>query len=206
MKKLPAILFILLLFPQICFSETVVLIKTNQGDITLSLDEEKAPITVDNFISQMKTGFYDGTIFHRVIDGFMIQGGGFTEQMRQKPAKKTIKNEGSNGLKNDRGTIAMARRGDPDSATVQFFINLKDNGFLNTQRGKPGYAVFGKVTSGMNVVDKIAKVRTTSMGGHRDVPVQAVLIEKVSLLMPEEEKNESGVAEDKGQGKPGNNK
>ena len=162
-----------------------VIIRTSMGDIVLELDRSKAPITVDNFLQYASDGFYSGTIFHRVIDGFMIQGGGFTEAFIQKQTRATIKNEADNGLRNSRGTIAMARTSAPDSATAQFFINLVDNHFLNhtapTQRGW-GYAVFGKVTKGMDVVDNIAKVRTAAKNGHGDVPVNNVIIHSVEIV------------------------
>ena len=154
---------------------------TNHGPIVLELDEGKAPVTVANFLSYVDAGHYDGTIFHRVIDGFMVQGGGFTADMKQKPVKAPIKNEGANGLKNDNYTVAMARTGVRDSATSQFFINVKDNDFLNysgeSQQGW-GYAVFGKVVEGKEIVDKIKKVATGTTGGHQNVPTQAVVIEK----------------------------
>lgn len=159
-------------------------IETSMGSITLELDEVKAPVTVKNFLDYAKAGHYDGTIFHRVIDGFMIQGGGFTKAMDQKPTKAPIKNEAANGLKNARGTIAMARTMIVDSATSQFFINLVDNGFLDFRGPHPsmyGYAVFGKVTSGMDVVDKIAAVRTGNHGMHQNVPVEPVTIKKVTV-------------------------
>ncbi len=155
------------------------------GTIALELDDAKAPITVKNFIDYAKAGHYDGTIFHRVIDGFMIQGGGFTKAMDQKPTKAPIKNEAANGLLNKRGTIAMARTMVVDSATSQFFINLVDNDFLNFRAPTPqffGYAVFGKVTDGMDVVDKIAKVKTGNSGMHQNVPEEPVVIKKVHVL------------------------
>ncbi len=162
-----------------------VVMTTSHGAITLELDAEKAPITVKNFISYTEDGFYDGTIFHRVIDNFMIQGGGFNADMSQKTTNSPIENEADNGLKNDRGTIAMARTMDPHSATAQFFINVKDNDFLN-HSGKNmqgwGYAVFGKVTEGDNVLDAIRGVATGSKAGHQDVPVEAVTIESVKVL------------------------
>jgi cyclophilin family peptidyl-prolyl cis-trans isomerase len=156
--------------------KTLVVLTTSLGEITLELDADKAPITTQNFLSYVDSGHFDGTVFHRVIPDFMIQGGGFTADMKQKPTKAPIQNEAKNGLKNARGTIAMARTNDPNSATAQFFINLKDNDFLDARPGNPGYAVFGKVASGMDVVDKIAKVRTGSRGGHEDVPIEAVTI------------------------------
>ena len=159
-------------------------IETSMGTITLELDEAKAPLTVANFVQYAKEGFYDGTIFHRVIDGFMIQGGGFTKDMNQKETREAIRNEAMNGLKNDRGTIAMARTMVVDSATSQFFINLVDNDFLNFQNPTPqgfGYAVFGKVTDGMDVVDAIGKVRTGNVGYFQNVPAETVTIRKISV-------------------------
>jgi len=157
-------------------------IETSMGSITLELDAAKAPVTVKNFCEYAKAGHYDGTIFHRVIDGFMIQGGGFTPSMDQKPTRDPIKNEATNGLSNARGTIAMARTQIVDSATSQFFINLIDNSFLDHRSADPrgyGYAVFGKVSAGMDVVDKIAKVKTRTVGFHENVPEEAVTIRKV---------------------------
>jgi len=159
-------------------------IETSMGSITLELDEAKAPVTVKNFCAYAKNGHYDGTIFHRVIDGFMIQGGGFTASMDQKPTQAPIKNEAMNGLSNARGTIAMARTMVVDSATSQFFINLIDNSFLDHRSPDPrgfGYAVFGKVTDGMDVVDRIAKVKTRSVGYYENVPEEAVTIRKVHI-------------------------
>ena len=158
--------------------------QTNKGTIVLELDAEKAPATVANFVEYAKSGFYDGTIFHRVIPRFMIQGGGFQPGMTQKAARDPIKNEADNGLKNDLGTIAMARTSDPNSATAQFFINTKDNGFLNHSAPTPqgwGYCVFGKVVEGMDVVQEIEKVSTGTSGGHQDVPNEDVVIEKVTV-------------------------
>ena len=164
---------------------TQVTIKTSLGDIQLELDAEKAPITVENFVSIAKSGYYTDTIFHRVINGFMVQGGGLTADMGNKSSGTTpIQNEANNGLSNDRGTIAMARTMDPHSATSQFFINHKDNGFLNHTGENPqgwGYAVFGKVTEGMDVVDAIADVTTGSSGGHQDVPLEVINIESVTV-------------------------
>jgi peptidyl-prolyl cis-trans isomerase B (cyclophilin B) len=154
---------------------------TNHGAITIELDEAKAPATVENFLSYVRSGFYGNTVFHRVIDGFMIQGGGFEPGMRQKPVQAPIKNEAQNGLRNDRYTIAMARTNDPHSATAQFFINVQDNAFLNHSAPNPqgwGYCVFGKVTEGTDVVDKIKGVKTGSKGFHQDVPAEDVMIEK----------------------------
>lgn len=158
--------------------------ETDLGTIELELDEDKAPATVKNFVDYAESGHYNGTVFHRVIDGFMIQGGGFTPDMNQKPTKAPIRNEAMNGLKNDRGTIAMARTMVVDSATSQFFINLVDNSFLNFSNPTPqgfGYAVFGKVTAGMDVVDAIAKVRTGDFEFHQNVPVKPVVIKSVTI-------------------------
>ena len=160
-------------------------LQTSQGDIVLHLDAEKAPITVENFLGYVKDGFYDGTIFHRVIEGFMVQGGGFDEQMQQKPAQGQIKNEADNGLKNNRGTIAMARTQVVDSASSQFFINLVDNNFLNFSNPTPsgyGYAVFGEVVEGMAVIDAIAGVSTGMRAGHQDVPTETITIIKAETL------------------------
>ena len=156
----------------------MVLVSTSMGDIKLELYEKEAPITVANFLSYVSDGFYDGTVFHRVINNFMIQGGGFTADMRQKPAKPPIKNEADNGLKNERGTVAMARTAAVDSATSQFFINHKDNAFLDNGVRDFGYAVFGKVVEGMEVVDKIAAVRTKA----GDVPVETVTVVSVKKV------------------------
>ncbi len=159
----------------------MVILKTNFGEIKLELDFDKAPVTAANFRDYVKEGFYDGTLFHRVIDGFMIQGGGFTAGMQQKATRDPIECEADNGLKNEVGTIAMARTMDPHSATAQFFINVKDNGFLNhTAKNAQGwgYAVFGKVTAGMDVVEKIKGVATTMKAGHQDVPAEDVVIEQ----------------------------
>lgn len=163
----------------------MVKLSTNFGDITLELNAEKAPITVANFLQYVGSGFYDGVIFHRVINDFMIQGGGFDANMKQKPTKDEIKNEADNGLANNNYTVAMARTSIPDSASSQFFINIADNEFLNhtapTSSGW-GYCVFGKVVAGMDVVDKIKAVKTTSNAGHRDVPIEPVMIEKASVI------------------------
>ena len=156
-----------------------------QGVITLELDAVNAPKSTENFLAYVNKGHYDGTIFHRVIKGFMIQGGGFTADMKQKPTDAPIENEAANGLKNDKYTIAMARTGDPHSATAQFFINVVDNAFLNHTSPTPqgwGYAVFGKVVKGEDVVDAIKKVRTTRKGFHDDVPFDAVVIDKAVAL------------------------
>ena len=159
-------------------------IQTNKGQITIELDAENAPISTDNFLAYVRSGFYDQTIFHRVIPGFMIQGGGFTTDMAQKKTEAPIKNEADNGLKNLRGTLAMARTQVVDSATNQFFINLTDNDFLNHKGTSPnayGYAVFARVTEGMEVVDEIAKVATGNQGHHQDVPKEAVIIESATI-------------------------
>ncbi|TLN05571.1 peptidyl-prolyl cis-trans isomerase [bacterium] len=162
-----------------------VLLKTNFGNITLELDEKNAPKTVDNFLNYALEGFYDGTIFHRVIPGFMIQGGGFSADFVQKPTKAPIKNEATNGLTNMKGMVAMARTSEVDSATAQFFINTVNNPFLNHKSRRAeefGYCVFGWVSEGMDVVEKIEKVKTSSRGMHGDVPVDAVVIESVECL------------------------
>lgn len=162
----------------------MVTLNTIYGSIKLELDAQRAPVTVANFLTYARAGFYDGTLFHRVIDNFMIQGGGFDADMQQKSTREPIENEADNGLKNDFGTIAMARTMEPHSATAQFFINVKDNDFLNhsakTRQGW-GYAVFGKVIEGKEVLDKIRAVPTASRAGHQDVPIEAVIIESVVL-------------------------
>ncbi len=164
----------------------VVVIETTMGKITVELDAENAPNTVANFLTYVDEGYFNDTIFHRVIPNFMIQGGGLTADMRDKPSKHApIQNEANNGLKNDRGTLAMARTSDPHSATSQFFINHKDNDFLNFRSESMqgwGYAVFGKVTEGMDVVDEIAAVKTGSKGGHQDVPLETITITGVTRL------------------------
>jgi peptidyl-prolyl cis-trans isomerase A (cyclophilin A) len=164
------------------WSQTVRL-STTQGDIVVQLDAAKAPKTVENFLAYVNAKHYDGTIFHRVIDGFMIQGGGFTPDMNQKPTRAPIPLEARNGLSNQRGSIAMARTMDPNSATAQFFINLKDNAFLDAPNApdRQGYAVFGRVVSGMDVVDKIKAVRTTNKGPHQNVPVEPVIIRQATV-------------------------
>jgi len=158
---------------------------TNHGVISLELDSEKAPLTVQNFIDYVNSGHYTNTIFHRVIDGFMVQGGGFEPGMKQKSTRATIQNEAANGLKNDAYTVAMARTSDVHSASAQFFINIADNNFLNftapTSQGF-GYCVFGKVVEGQDVVDKIRKVKTGSRSGHQDVPMEDVVIEKAEVV------------------------
>jgi len=159
---------------------------TSMGDIVLELDKAKAPISAANFLKYVEKGHYDGTIFHRVIDNFMIQGGGFDATMNQKSTDAPIKNEWQNGLKNLRGTVAMARTNVPDSATSQFFINVKDNAFLDQPNGGAAYAVFGKVIQGMDVVDKIRAVKTGTKNGMGDVPVETVAITKAAKLTPEQ--------------------
>lgn len=162
----------------------MITLHTNQGDITIELDKTNTPVTAENFLQYAKNNFYDGTIFHRVINGFMIQGGGFDASMNQKQTQGMIKNEANKGQKNKRGSIAMARTSDPHSATAQFFINLVDNDFLNftSESGNGwGYCVFGSVTSGMDIVDKIKGVATTTKQGHQNVPVENVVIEKVTI-------------------------
>ena len=159
----------------------MIILKTNFGEIQLELNHDKAPVTAANFEQYVKDGFYDGVVFHRVISNFMVQGGGFEVGMKQKATRETIKNEADNGLKNDNGTVAMARTMDPHSASAQFFINVKNNDFLNHSAPTPqgwGYAVFGKVVGGMDVVDKIKAVPTGTKAGHQDVPVDDVIIEK----------------------------
>lgn len=164
----------------------MIIFHTNFGPITIELEADKAPKTVSNFLEYVNQGFYGNTIFHRVIDGFMIQGGGFESQMKQKnPLSQPIQNEANTGLKNLTGTIAMARTSAPHSASCQFFINVADNTFLDHRSPTPegwGYCAFGRVTSGMDIVQKIAKVKTTHRAGHDDVPVEDVLIEKVEVL------------------------
>ncbi len=160
-------------------------LQTSMGDMVIQLDAEKAPKTVDNFLTYVKEGFYDGTVFHRVINNFMIQGGGFEAGMKQKSTHEPVENEANNGLKNDRYTLAMARTSDPHSATAQFFINVADNDFLNFTSPTPngwGYAVFGKVVEGTEVVDQIKGVKTGTKGFHQDVPVQDVVIEKATVV------------------------
>ncbi|MBT80733.1 MAG: peptidylprolyl isomerase [Alteromonadaceae bacterium] len=162
----------------------MVTLKTNYGDITLELFADKAPATVENFLNYVKEGFYDNTIFHRVIDGFMIQGGGFTPDMDQKSTNAPIANEANNGVANEKGTIAMARTNDPHSATAQFFINVNNNDFLNFSSESVngwGYCAFGKVSEGMDVVEKIKAVKTGTSGFHQDVPAEPVVIEKADI-------------------------
>jgi cyclophilin family peptidyl-prolyl cis-trans isomerase len=156
--------------------------KTSKGEFTVQLFEKQAPVTVENFLRYADEGFYDGTIFHRVIAGFMIQGGGLTADMKNKPGHAPIQNEATNGLKNKRGTLAMARTNDVNSATSQFFINLVDNDFLDHRPGNYGYAVFGRVASGMDVVDAIAAVKTGKKGMYEDVPTETIVIESVTRI------------------------
>lgn len=160
-------------------------LQTSQGDILIELYAEKAPKTVESFLTYVQEGFYDGTVFHRVINNFMVQGGGFDVAMKQKPTHAPVENEANNGLKNDKYTLAMARTADPHSATAQFFINVADNDFLNFTSPTPngwGYAVFGKVVDGTDVVDQIKSVKTGNKGFHQDVPVEDVLIEKATVV------------------------
>lgn len=186
MKKL------LVLLSAFCFATAwaanpQVELKTSQGTIVIELDADKAPKTVENFLQYAKDGFYNGTIFHRVIDNFMIQGGGFTPDMQQKPTRAPIPNEAKNGLKNVTGSIAMARTADPHSASAQFFINLKDNSFLDyPSRDGWGYAVFGKVVQGLDVVQKIGKVATGNAGMHQNVPTTPIVIESAKLVTAKE--------------------
>lgn len=163
----------------------MVRLQTNFGVITLELDSDKAPETVQNFLNYVTSGFYDNTLFHRVIDDFMIQGGGFEPGMKQKKAQAPIQNEAANGLKNDAYTIAMARTADVHSATAQFFINVTNNGFLNYKSSSPqgyGYCVFGKVVEGQDVIDKIKKVKTGDHAGHQNVPLEDVIIQKAEVI------------------------
>lgn len=166
----------------------MIVFKTNYGDIHIELDFDNAPLSAANFLAYARSGFYDGTIFHRVIDNFMIQGGGFSSGMAQKDNGESIQNEADNGLKNEIGTLAMARTSDPHSATSQFFINVGDNGFLNhknkTSQGW-GYAVFGKVTDGMDVVNRIKQCKTGYVGGHQDVPLDEVVITSTEVTYPD---------------------
>ena len=183
MKKLCTLAIGLLMSLTVLAANPVVEMKTNQGLIVIELYADRAPKTVENFLQYVKDGFYNGTIFHRVIDGFMIQGGGFEPGMKQKPARAPIENEAKNGLKNTAGTLAMARTQDPHSASAQFFINLVDNRLLDyPSRDGWGYAVFGKVTQGFDIVQKIAKVKTGNASSHQNVPVDPVVIESARLL------------------------
>lgn len=160
----------------------IVVLETSYGEIKIELFADKAPITVKNFLQYVEDGHYDGTIFHRVISDFMIQGGGFNAEFEEKDTNDPIRNEAGNGVSNQRGTLAMARTNDPDSATAQFFINVKDNAFLDRSARSPGYAVFGRVIEGMDVVDEIKQVKTGSRGGHDDVPLEAVIIKSAKKV------------------------
>lgn len=159
----------------------MVIFKTNLGEIHIQVDEDNAPVTAENFLAYVRDGFYEGVIFHRVIPGFVIQGGGFDDGMNQKATREPIKNESDNGLDNERGTLSMARTQDPHSATSQFFINLSDNAPLDSRGRQPGYAVFGRVVEGMDVVDSIAKAPTGSHGFHQDVPQETIKIESAEI-------------------------
>lgn len=185
---LSLVAFATLFFPQFAQGAEKnprVTLKTTLGNITIELYQDKAPVSAENFLGYVRDKQYNNTIFHRVIDGFMIQGGGFTPDFKQKPTLAPIINEADNGLKNDRGTVAMARTADPNSATSQFFINVVGNPFLDFKSPTPsgwGYAVFGKVVEGMDIVDKIAKVKTGNYGPHRDVPLEPVVILEASVV------------------------
>jgi peptidyl-prolyl cis-trans isomerase A (cyclophilin A) len=183
MKTRLACLVVAAMFAMPAWAQQKVKLATSLGDIVVELDRQKAPKTVDNFIQYVKSGHYDGTIFHRVIENFMIQGGGMKADMSEKPTRAPIPLESRSGLSNARGTLAMARTNDPNSATAQFFINLKDNAFLDQANARDGngYAVFGKVVSGMDVVDKIKAVEVGDKSGHQNVPTKPVLIKKASL-------------------------
>ena len=185
MKKIKLLLISLLLslFSTVALADSKVLLQTSMGDIEIELDSEHAPITTKNFLNYVNNGFYENLTFHRVIPGFMIQGGGADDQLKFKETQQPIKNEANNGLKNDRGTIAMARTNAVDSATSQFFINVVNNDFLNYQSPvQYGYAVFGKVVKGMDVVDKIVNVATKRMGPHQNVPVEPIYIKKATVI------------------------
>ena len=190
MKQLICALLMLIAAAGAAAEDPQVIIRTNYGDITLRLFREKAPATVENFLAYVDSGFYTGTIFHRVIPKFMIQGGGFTREMQEKPTRDPVKNEARNRLHNERGTIAMARTGDPDSATSQFFINVRNNLRLDWTPGNAGYTVFGEVVDGMYVVDSIAIEPTRSLGPFDDVPVKPVIIEEVVRLNAEADESE----------------
>jgi cyclophilin family peptidyl-prolyl cis-trans isomerase len=176
MKTIIALFLALAVAPMVSAQDPEVLLQTSHGEITLRLHADQAPITVANFLGYVDTGFFDGTIFHRVIPGFMIQGGGMTAQLEEKPNGEPIKNEAKNRLHNERGTVAMARTNDPDSATNQFFINVRSNFRLDWAPSNPGYTVFGVVTKGMDVVDAIAVVETGNVPGHQNVPLEPVMI------------------------------
>ena len=160
----------------------MVVIKTSKGEIKLELFADKSPVTVENFLQYVKDGHYDGTVFHRVIDGFMVQGGGMDANMKEKKTRAPIKNEASNGVSNKKYTVAMARTNDPNSATAQFFSNLVDNDFLDPNPRSAGYAVFGQVSAGNEIVDAIGKVKTGNKGFHQDVPVEPIVIESVKIV------------------------
>lgn len=184
MKKLLLLLLALSAFAAYG-ANPVVEMRTSMGTVVLELYPDKAPRTVENFLAYVRDGFYDGTVFHRVIDGFMVQGGGFDKAMKEKPTRPPVQNEAGNGLANERGTIAMARTPDPHSASAQFFINLKDNDFLNFRNATPqgfGYCVFGKVTKGMEIVQAISRVPKSHAGMHDDVPRTPIVIEAARLL------------------------
>lgn len=182
MKNSLCALIITGLLTSIATANTNVNIQTSLGPIEIELYDDEAPLSTQNFLTYAKNGFYQGTVFHRVIPNFMIQGGGFDKNLNQKKANAPIKNEASNGLKNVRGSIAMARTNEPDSATSQFFINTVDNQPLNKSGSDAGYAVFGTVIKGMDIVDRISKVQTTERGMHQNVPVENIVIEKVQIL------------------------
>ena len=183
MKKIFSLLFLLTLITTAQAEQVKVLMKTSKGDMEIALDADRAPKTVANFLRYVDEGFYDGTLFHRVISGFMIQGGGYTVEMKKKPTHAPVENEAKNGLKNERGTIAMARTSDPHSATSQFFINHRDNPSLDYPSFDGwGYAVFGRVTRGLEVLDAIAAVPTGVRNGMRDVPLEPVVIESVKRI------------------------
>lgn len=184
MKQLFAALALLALAGFAQAAKPQVELHTNRGVITLELDAEKAPLTVENFVAYVNSGHYDGTVFHRVIQGFMIQGGGFDQRLRQKPTRAAIRNEASNGLSNRSGTIAMARTNVPDSATAQFFINLVDNTNLDARPGSAGYAVFGHVIDGMDVVRSIGRTPVRPMGPHQHMPAEPVILERAVLKTP----------------------
>ncbi|WP_415888746.1 peptidylprolyl isomerase [Neptuniibacter sp. SY11_33] len=192
LKKFLAIFTLTFSLINVGFAEQAnpqIVMKTNLGDIKLELYPEKAPITVKNFLDYVDSGFYEGTIFHRTIAGFMIQGGGFTQELERKEVRDPIKNESTNGLSNLQGTISMARTNFPDSATSQFFINAVNNYNLDARGRRPGYAVFGKVTDGLDLVVRISRSPTAPKGGHRNVPQQAVIIEKIERLESESKAN-----------------
>jgi len=186
--RLSALLFFLWMTPGYASgSAAVVRLATNLGDILVTVDQTRAPISAANFLRYVRAGYYDGTIFHRVIPGFMIQGGGFDSQMRKKATRAPIRNEADNGLRNVVGSIAMARTSDPHSATAQFFINIADNTFLDHRSRTPngwGYAVFGRVTAGMDVIERIARTATTTRNGYRDVPRTPVIIQRATVVAP----------------------